>query len=101
MSKDTNKLDTNQRLMQTYFLENQLNAVLREFDKEPFKVKFYYVPPELGTQVQYIERDGDLVWAETIRISMTDEELLSLDAVIRQRVVNELRERLRADKEAE
>jgi hypothetical protein len=94
-SKEATKRKTkspSEILRDGWFMENQMKAVLREFGLDPFKVRGYIDPPDNGMEVSYIERKNGITTVIPIRISLSREEGLRLDAAVRDKVEAQLRQ---------
>jgi hypothetical protein len=75
-----------------WFMENQMKAVLCEFGLDPFKVRGYIDPPDTGMEISYIERQNGVTTVIPIRIRLSREEKLLLDASVRDKVEAQLRQ---------
>lgn len=69
-----------------------MKDVLREFGLEPFRVLGYFDPPDSGIEVSYIERKNNVTKCVPIRVSLSREEQLLLNASIRNKVEERLRQ---------
>lgn len=86
-----NRKSTIEILQDGWFMENQMKAVLREFGLEPFRVLGYFDPPDSGIEVSYIERKNNVTRSVPIRIRLSREDGLLLDASVRDKVEERLR----------
>jgi len=86
-----NRKSTTEILRDGWFMENQMKTVLREFGLEPFRVLGYFDPPDSGIEVSYLERKNKVTTFVPIRIPLSREDGLLLNASVRNKVEERLR----------